>query len=63
MPAPSDEARGDAEQLAHLVSLVDRGELRVEIARRMQRVDLPVLHAEAAAGTLPSGKIIITTND
>ncbi|MGK5683542.1 NADP-dependent oxidoreductase [Actinoplanes sp. URMC 104] len=73
MPAPSDEQRGvrgvdlfvrsDAGQLAHLVELVDRGELRVEVARRVPLAELPALHADAAAGTLPSGKIIITTND
>ena len=73
MPAPSDEQRGvrgidlfvrsDAGQLAHLVELVDRGELRVEVARRVPLAELPALHADAAAGTLPSGKIIIATND
>jgi NADPH:quinone reductase-like Zn-dependent oxidoreductase len=44
-PAPADEARdvravdvfvrSDAEQLAHLVALVDRGELRVDVSRRV----------------------------
>ena len=69
MPAPSDEARGvrgidlfvrsDAEQLAHLVDLVDRGELRVEVARRVPLDELPALHADAAAGALPSGKVVV----
>lgn len=45
MPAPGDVerdvrgidlfVRSDAQQLAHLVELVDRGELRVEVARRV----------------------------
>ena len=70
MPAPSDEERGvrgidlfvrsDAEQLSHLVELVDGGELRVEVARRVPLAELPVLHADAAAGALPSGKVVVT---
>ncbi|NSL43322.1 NADP-dependent oxidoreductase [Streptomyces sp. 8P21H-1] len=68
MPAPSDEERGvrginlfvnsDAAQLAQLVALVDSGELRVDIARRVPLADLPALHAEAAAGPI-SGKAIV----
>lgn len=67
MPAPSDEERGvrgivvfvrsDAAQLAELVSRVDRGELRVEIARRVPLSDLPAIHAESTAGTL-RGKVV-----
>ncbi|MET7568975.1 NADP-dependent oxidoreductase [Streptomyces sp. NPDC005492] len=69
MPAPADEERGvrgidlfvrsDAEQLSHLVELVDRGELRVEVARRVPLAELPALHADAAAGALPSGKVVV----
>ncbi|MGQ4432770.1 NADP-dependent oxidoreductase [Streptomyces sp. SAS_260] len=69
MPAPSDEeravrgidlfVRSDAEQLAHLVELVDGGELRVEVARRVPLAELPALHADAAAGALPSGKVVV----
>ncbi|GIF14331.1 NADP-dependent oxidoreductase [Actinoplanes teichomyceticus] len=69
MPAPSDQRRGvrgidlfvrsDAGQLAHLVALVDRGELRVEVARRVPLDELPALHAEAAAGALPNGKVVV----
>jgi NADPH:quinone reductase-like Zn-dependent oxidoreductase len=69
MPAPSDEERGvrgidlyvrsDAQQLAHLVELVDRGELRVEVAQRVPLAGLPALHASAAAGELPSGKTVV----
>ncbi len=69
MPAPADEqrgvrginlfVRGDAEQLKHLVTLVDRGDLRIEIARRVPQDELPALHADAAAGALPSGKVVI----
>ena len=69
MPAPSDEQRGvrgidlfvrsDARQLAHLVSLVDAGELRVEVAQRVPLAELSAVHAQAAGGTLPSGKTVI----
>jgi NADPH:quinone reductase-like Zn-dependent oxidoreductase len=43
------------------VALVDRGELRIEVARRVPLAELPALHADAAAGTLPGGKIVIVT--
>jgi NADPH:quinone reductase-like Zn-dependent oxidoreductase len=68
MPAPSDEARGvrgvnvflrgDTEQLARLVALVDGGELRVDVAERVSLPDLPELHARAAAGKV-SGKVVV----
>jgi NADPH:quinone reductase-like Zn-dependent oxidoreductase len=67
MPAPSDERRGvrgvvvfvrsDAAQLAELVSRVDRGDLRIDIARRVPLSELGAVHAESAAGTL-RGKVI-----
>jgi NADPH:quinone reductase-like Zn-dependent oxidoreductase len=70
MPAPSDEGRevrgidlfvrSDAAQLSELVKLVDGGELRVEVARRVPLAELPALHADAAAGALPSGKVVVT---
>lgn len=69
MPTPGDEGRGvraetvfvrsDAEQLAQLVALVDRGELRVDVAERVPLAELPALHARAAAGELPGGKVIV----
>jgi NADPH:quinone reductase-like Zn-dependent oxidoreductase len=49
--------RSDAEQLSRLVAMVDRGELRVEVAERVPLAELPAVHARAAAGTL-SGKVI-----
>ena len=68
MPAPADEERGvrgidvfvrsDAEQLARLVALVDRGELRVDVAERVPLAELPTVHAQADAGTLP-GKVVV----
>src|SRR3569833_3598935 len=68
MPAPSDEergvrgidlfVRGDAEQLSRLVSLVDGGKLRVEIAERVPLAELPALHARAAEGAV-HGKVIV----
>ncbi|GAA2575848.1 NADP-dependent oxidoreductase [Winogradskya consettensis] len=70
MPAPSDDKRGvtginmfvrsDARELAQLVAQVDAGQLRVDIAERVPLAELPALHARAAAGELPSGKIIFT---
>jgi NADPH:quinone reductase-like Zn-dependent oxidoreductase len=70
MPAPADDERGvkginvfvrsDAGHLAQLVSQVDAGRLRVEIAERVALADLPALHARAATGDLPSGKITVT---
>ena len=69
MPAPGDDERGvrgvdlfvrsDAGQLAQLVELVDKGELTVEVARRVPLADLAALHADAAAGTLPGGKVVV----
>ncbi|MDH6589806.1 NADPH:quinone reductase-like Zn-dependent oxidoreductase [Streptomyces sp. SAI-133] len=68
MPAPSDEDRGvrgidlfvrsDADQLAQLVALVDRGELHIAVAERVPLAELPALHARAAAGAV-SGKAIV----
>ena len=68
MPAPSDEARGvrgidlfvrsDAGQLAHLVALVDSGELRVDVAGRVPLAELSSVHTQAAAGEL-HGKVVI----
>jgi NADPH:quinone reductase-like Zn-dependent oxidoreductase len=68
MPAPADEERGvrgidlfvrsDAGQLAKLVALVDRGELRVEVAERVPLPELPALHARAAEGAV-HGKVVV----
>lgn len=68
MPAPTDEERGvrgidvfvrsDADQLSKLVAMVDRGELRVDVAQRVPLAELPDVHAHAAAGEL-SGKVVI----
>ncbi|MDQ7810968.1 NADP-dependent oxidoreductase [Amycolatopsis sp. A133] len=68
MPAPSDEERGvrgidlfvrsDADQLARLVELVDRGELRVDIAERVPLAELTALHTRAAEGGV-HGKVVV----
>jgi len=73
MPAPSDEEHGvrgidvfvrsDAQQLAHLVELIDRGELRVEVAQRVSLAELPAVRAQAAAGALPGKTIIFAPAD
>ncbi|MEU6557151.1 NADP-dependent oxidoreductase [Streptomyces sp. NPDC046915] len=68
MPAPADEerdvrgidlfVRSDAGQLAQLVALVDRGELRVAVAERVPLAELSALHARAAEGAV-HGKVIV----
>ncbi|MGA5300256.1 NADP-dependent oxidoreductase [Nucisporomicrobium flavum] len=73
MPAPSDERRGvtgidlyvrsDADQLAQLAGQVDAGRLHIEVAERVPLAELPALHARAAEGTLPSGKVVVTVTD
>jgi len=68
IPTPGDEERGvravgvfvrsDAEQLSRLVELVNRGELRVDVADRVPLAELSAVHAKAATGDLP-GKVIV----
>lgn len=69
---PADEARGvravgvfvrsDVEQLSHLVDLVDRGELRVDVARRIPLAELPAVHAQDDAGEL-RGKVLVVVDE
>ncbi|WP_433367788.1 NADP-dependent oxidoreductase [Actinoplanes sp. CA-142083] len=73
MPAPSDDARGvrgidlfvrsDAAQLARLVALIDAGELHVDVAQRIPLADLPAVHTQAAAGTLPGKTVIVAAKE
>lgn len=68
MPAPDDAernvrsvvvfVRSDAAELAQLVSLVDSGELRVEVAQRVPLTELAAIHEQANAGTL-RGKVVV----
>jgi NADPH:quinone reductase-like Zn-dependent oxidoreductase len=68
IPTLADEERGvravgvfvrsDAQQLSRLVELVDRGELRVDVAERVPLEELPAVHARAAAGRL-TGKVVV----
>jgi NADPH:quinone reductase-like Zn-dependent oxidoreductase len=68
IPTPADDERGvravgvfvrsDAEQLSTLVDLVDRGELRVDVAERVPLSELAEVHARAAAGRLP-GRVVV----
>ncbi|MEU9229284.1 hypothetical protein AB0D40_33605 [Streptomyces massasporeus] len=51
--------RSDAEQLSHLVKLIEGGELGVDVARWVPPAELPALHGDAAAGVLPSGKVVV----
>jgi NADPH:quinone reductase-like Zn-dependent oxidoreductase len=69
IPTPSDEQRGirgvgvfvrsDARQLAHLVELIDRGELHVDVTERVPLPELAALHAESESGALPGKAIVI----
>jgi NADPH:quinone reductase-like Zn-dependent oxidoreductase len=68
IPTPGDDERGvravglfvrsDAAQLSRLAAMVDRGELRVDVAERVPLAELPAVHAKAAAGGLP-GKVVV----
>lgn len=68
MATPGDETRGvraatvfvlpNRERLTELVSLVDDGQLTVEVTRRIPLTELPALHAEASAGRVP-GKVVV----
>jgi NADPH:quinone reductase-like Zn-dependent oxidoreductase len=68
MPAPTDDERGvrgidlfvrsDVDQLSELVARVDRGELTVDVAERVELRDLPSVHTRAAAGAL-AGKVVV----
>jgi NADPH:quinone reductase-like Zn-dependent oxidoreductase len=68
IPTPSDEqrdvrgiglfVRNDTQQLARLVELVDRGELRIEVSERVPLAELAALHARSDAGEV-SGKAIV----
>ncbi|TDT80227.1 NADPH:quinone reductase-like Zn-dependent oxidoreductase [Arthrobacter sp. AG258] len=68
MQTPGDETRGvraatvyvrpNRERLSELVSLVDDGQLTVEVTRRIPLAELPALHAEASVGRVP-GKVIV----
>lgn len=51
--------RSDATQLAELVTRVDAGSLRIEVAQRRPLTDLAAVHDQAAAGQLP-GRTVLT---
>ena len=68
IPTPTDDerdvrgvglfVRSDADRLARLVSLVDGGELHVDVAERVPLAELAEVHARAGAGEL-SGKVVV----
>ena len=68
MATPDDAARGvraatvfvlpNRERLTQLVTLVDSGDLTVEVTRRITLAELPALHAEAEAGRI-AGKVVV----
>jgi NADPH:quinone reductase-like Zn-dependent oxidoreductase len=51
--------RSDAGQLAGLVTRVDAGDLKIDVAERRPLADLPAVHDQSAAGRL-SGKTVLT---
>ncbi len=65
---PGDESRGvravtvfvepNADTLSHLVSLIDSGDLRVDISQRVPLSDTAKVHEQAAAGQI-HGKVIL----
>ena len=52
-------SRSDAAQLAELVSRVDAGDLRIDVAARRPLTELADVHDEAVAGTLPGKTVLI----
>lgn len=68
-PGPEDAGRGvrtgrvftrsDPAQLAELVTRVDAGDLRIDVAQRRPLTDLAAVHDEASAGRL-AGKTVLT---
>jgi NADPH:quinone reductase-like Zn-dependent oxidoreductase len=68
LATPGDEARGvsaatvfvlpNRDRLAELASLVDSGDLQLEVTRHIRLAELPALHAEAAAGRV-TGKVVV----
>jgi NADPH:quinone reductase-like Zn-dependent oxidoreductase len=68
-PGPEDAGRGvrtvrvftrsDATQLTELVTRVDAGDLKIDVAERRPLTDLAAVHDRAAAGRL-SGKTVLT---
>jgi NADPH:quinone reductase-like Zn-dependent oxidoreductase len=50
--------RSDTDQLGHLVALVDRGELRIDVAERVPLTELAAIHARAATGDL-RGRVVV----
>ena len=47
------------DQLAELVTRVDAGDLKIDVAERRPLTDLAAVHAQAAAGRL-AGKTVLT---
>jgi NADPH:quinone reductase-like Zn-dependent oxidoreductase len=72
MEAPADEERGvrgvqvfvdsDAGRLSQLVELIDKGELRVDVAEHVPLAELRSVHERSEAGELP-GKVVITVGE
>jgi NADPH:quinone reductase-like Zn-dependent oxidoreductase len=52
-------SRSDAAQLAGLVSRVDAGDLKIDVAQRRPLTDLAAIHDQAITGQLPGKTILI----
>jgi NADPH:quinone reductase-like Zn-dependent oxidoreductase len=53
--------RSDAEQLSRLVAMVDRGELRVDVAERVPLAELQSVHVRSDAGELSGKTVVVAT--
>jgi NADPH:quinone reductase-like Zn-dependent oxidoreductase len=56
-------ARSDAAQLAHLVNLVDTGQLRIDVADRRPLADAAEVHDASDANQLPGKTVLVPPTD
>ena len=71
IPTPGDDERGvravsvfvrsDTQQLSHLVDLIERGHLRINITERVPLPQLAALHATAESGEISGKAIVLAT--
>ena len=71
IPTPGDDERGvravsvlvrsDNQQLSHLVDLIERGHLRINITERVPLPQLAALHATAESGEISGKAIVLAT--
>ena len=71
IPTPGDDTRGvravsvfvrsDAQQLSHLVDLIEQGHLRINVTERVPLPELAALHAKAESGEISGKAIVLAT--